>query len=91
MKILQSKKFKRKIAKLISSNSQLQEKLFDVYQMMAADLNNPKLKTHKLKGELEEYWACSLTYNIRIIFTFTTHEGEKIIELLTVGGHDEVY
>lgn len=91
MKILQSKKFKRKISKLISSNSQLQDKLFEVYKMFENDIANPKLKMHKLKGELEDCWSCSLTYGIRIIFTFTTYKNEKIIELLTVGSHDEVY
>lgn len=31
---------------------------------------NPKLKTHKLKGRLKEYWAFSISYSDRILFRF---------------------
>jgi hypothetical protein len=51
----------------------------------------PRLKAHKLSGELEEVWACSAGYNLRNLFEFVEHEGDEAILLLTVGTHDEVY
>ena len=48
------------------------------------------LKTHKLKGELAGSWACSLGYDLRIVFEFVQHEGAEAILLQTVGTHDEV-
>lgn len=32
----------------------------------------PSLKTHKLSGNLEEYWSFSIDYQYRIVFRFTT-------------------
>lgn len=91
MKIFQSKKYQTKAAKLYLSNRQLLNKLLEVYKMLEEDMFNPKLRTHKLKGEFEGKWSCSLTYEIRIIFRLTTIDNVKVIELLTIGDHDEVY
>jgi len=91
LKIIQSKKYERKASKLVAGNKQLLDKLLEVYKMMEEDLFNPKLKTHKLKGEFRERWSCSLTYDLRIIFRIKEHDKEKVIELLTMGSHDMVY
>ena len=40
------------------------------------DMHLPGYKLHKLKGELAEYWAVSISGNWRIIFQF---EGENAI------------
>ena len=60
-------------------------------QMLSDDAFDPRLKTHKLSGDLEGVWACSAGYNLRILFEFVEHEGGEAILLLTVGTHDEVY
>jgi addiction module RelE/StbE family toxin len=91
VKILQTSKYQKDVVKLVAGNKQLLSKLLEVYKMLEEDIFNPRLRTHKLKGEFEGKWACSLTYNIRIVFKFTTVNNEKIIELLTVGSHDVVY
>ena len=46
---------------------------------------NPKLKTHKLHGELSEFWAFSIDYQYRIIFDFVD---EDKIRFYSVGKHD---
>jgi len=60
-------------------------------ELLAEDANDPRLRTHKLKGESEGSWACSAGYDLRIVFEFVQHEGSEAILLLTVGTHDEVY
>jgi len=49
------------------------------------------LKTHKLKGDLEGSWACSLGRDLRVVFAFVQHEGKEAILLQSLGTHDEVY
>lgn len=91
MKLIQTGKYQKEAAKLLVHNKQLSARLLEVYKMLEDDLFNPKLRTHKLKGEFEGKWSCSLTYEIRIVFKLTTVNNEKVIELLSVGSHDAVY
>ena len=53
----------------------------------AADPQDALLHTHKLKGELEEYWAFSVDENLRVLFRW---EGDEAF-LVNLGSHDEVY
>jgi mRNA-degrading endonuclease YafQ of YafQ-DinJ toxin-antitoxin module len=55
------------------------------------DAFDPKLRTHKLKGDLAGYWASSAGYDLRIVFQLVQHSGAEAILLLSVGTHDEVY
>jgi addiction module RelE/StbE family toxin len=67
------------------------EDLRATLELLAEDAFDPRLKTHKLKGDLSGSWACSLGYDLRIVFQFVDHEGAEAILLQTVGTHDEVY
>ena len=60
-------------------------------QILAADAFDSRLKTHKLKGDLDGSWACSASRDLRILFEFVQHEGAEAILLLSMGTHDEVY
>ena len=53
----------------------------------AAEPQDPLLRTHKLKGELEAYWAFSVDDDLRVVFRW---EGEEAF-LVNLGSHDEVY
>ena len=59
--------------------------------MLSDDAFDPRLKTHKLSGDLQGLWACSVGYDLRILFEFVEHEGAEAILLVSVGTHDEVY
>jgi mRNA interferase YafQ len=62
-------------------------------EKVAADVNEPGLRTHPLAGELDEAMACSCGYDCRIVFRVVTSAKDKTREiiLLNVGTHDEVY
>jgi mRNA-degrading endonuclease YafQ of YafQ-DinJ toxin-antitoxin module len=60
-------------------------------ELLSADCFHPRLKTHKLKAELEGSWACSAGYDLRIVFKFVEHESAEAILLKTVGTREEVY
>ena len=67
------------------------EAIRDALAQLSADAFHPTLKTHKLKGNLAGSWACSVEYDLRIVFEFVEHEEAEAILLETIGTHDEVY
>lgn len=48
---------------------------------------DPRLKTHKLKGQLKDFYSFSVSYHWRIVFHF---EKDNIAALDTIGTH-EIY
>ena len=91
MKLNLTNKFKKESSKLITRNPSLRNKLSEILKILSEDPFYPTLKTHKLKGELDELWALSLTFELRIIIQFREINNEKVIDLLTIGTHDQVY
>ena len=59
--------------------------------LLANDAFHPRLRSHKLKGEFADSWACSVGYDLRIVLQFVRLEGSEAVLLETVGTHDEVY
>lgn len=53
----------------------------------AADPRDPLLRTHKLRGDLDGYWAFTVDDDLRVLLRW---EGE-VATLVTLGSHDEVY
>ena len=53
----------------------------------AADPKDPLLRSHKLKGELKDYWAFSIDDHLRVVLRW---DGEAAL-LVNLGSHDEVY
>ena len=85
--------FKRSFKRLTRKNSQLQDKILDILELLSKDPFTPSLKSHKLSGKLDGLWSCSVAYDCRVIFAFrkdTTTE-EDLIVLIDIGTHDEVY
>ncbi len=82
MKILILPKFVRQFKKLpteIKKSAIQKEKIF------RSNPFDPRLKTHKLRGEFEGYWSFTVTYSYRIIFDFTDKE---TVRFYTIGDHD---
>jgi len=52
-----------------------------------ADPHDPLLRTHKLKGDLSDYWAFSVDDDLRVLFRW---EGD-VSFLVSLGTHDEIY
>lgn len=83
--------FVRMARRLSKSNSQMAESLNRTLKSLEDDAFQPSLKTHKLKGDLSQCWACSAGYDLRIVFQFVEHDGREDILLLSVGTHGDVY
>ena len=49
------------------------------------------VETHKLKGKLTGCWACSIRYDLRIVFDFIrSDKNEEDIFLIEIGSYEEV-
>lgn len=53
----------------------------------AADPLDPLLRTHKLKGDLDGYWAFGVDDDLGGLFRW---EGDEAF-LVSLGSHDQVY
>lgn len=89
--LLKSSSFIRAAKRAVRKEPRLANDIQSTLELLAEDAFNPRLKTHKLKGNLEGAWACSAGYDLRIIFEFVQHDGAEAILLETIGTHDEVY
>lgn len=85
--------FRRAFKRAVRKNPKLEERIFEILELLVDDPFAPGLKAHKLKGQLEGLWACWVEYDCRIIYTFRqdTDSEEELIVLIDIGTHDEVY
>lgn len=81
-------KFKRSYKKTVAKHSTLKAKFNQQIKLFQANPFDPKLKTHKLSGTLQDCWAFSIEYDCRVIFKF--NEKDRIL-LIDIGTHEEVY
>jgi len=84
--------FLRAYRRIIRKRPDQTQNIEKTLRILAQDPFNPVLETHKLKGKLSGSWACSVGYDLRIIFDFVRDENEEeSIFLMEIGTHDEVY
>lgn len=88
-----SASFKRAFRRVVRRRPELRARIQRTLEQLAENPFHPKLRSHKLKGELAGAWACTVDYDNRILFefVFNPESGEEEILLLTIGTHDEVY
>lgn len=89
--LIRSSAFVRAAKRLVKKRPNVADELGVALGLLSEDAFHPRLKTHKLKGDLEGSWAASAGYDLRIVFQMVDHEGSDAILLQTVGTHDEVY
>ncbi len=93
MQVVWSSGFKHSFKKITKKQPQLKSKIIETLRLLANNPFDPVLKSHKLTGQLDGLWSCSVAYDCRIIFDFA-EDGqllEMIILLIDVGSHDDVY
>jgi len=80
MKLFWSQRFIRDFKRLIRQNPPMRDAVEKTLTILAEDYTKPSLKSHKLKGDLQGCWSCSIDYNNRIIFEFVT-DPDNIVSL----------
>ena len=78
---------------MIRKNPAFRPLIEKTVRQLAEDPFHPSLRTHKLKGDLSNVWACSIDYSNRVLFEFIEdpEQQKQAILLLNLGSHDEVY
>lgn len=89
--LLRSSAFVREARKIVKKQPSIAENIQNTLVLLIDDPFHPRLKTHKLKGDLKDSYACSAGYDLRIIFSFVEYEKRQAILLESIGTHDEVY
>ncbi len=89
MKLRKTERYASKEKKFFKKHPDLISKYGDVLKKLSFDVFEPSLKLHRLKGDLSEYHAVSLTYEYRIVLIVQIVEDE--IVLFNIGTHDDVY
>jgi addiction module RelE/StbE family toxin len=89
--LIQSPAFVRAARRFVKKQPLAAEAIRQTLNQLQDDAFNPKLRTHKLKGNLAGCWASSAGYDLRIVFQLVQHGDTEAILLLSVGTHDEVY
>lgn len=82
MEIIYLPRFTREFKKLPKD---VKAAAYEKEQWFRLDPFNARLKTHKLHGALEGFWACSITYHVRLIFDF--HD-KHTVRFYSIGSHD---
>lgn len=90
-KLIWSKTFIRTFKKVVKKQPEMRNEIENVLRFLIENPFIPHLEVHKLKGKLEGSWACSVGYNLRIIFDFVKGDDEDNIFLIEIGSHEEVY
>ena len=92
MNIYWSSFFKRGFKRTVNKYPTLHDVILTTIKELSKDPYSANLKTHKLRGDLEGSWACSIDYNLRIIFNLAKNpiSKETDIILIDIGTHDEV-
>lgn len=81
--IYYSSAFKKSTKKYLSYRQQIKKRI----EIFISNPFDPRLKTHKLSGELSKYYSFSVTYNIRILFEFIDKNTAGFIDI----GTHEIY
>jgi addiction module RelE/StbE family toxin len=86
-KLKYAPEYLRSAKKIAKKHPQLREPYTELLNKLSENPFDPSLHTHSLTGELKGKYACSLTYELRVVFMLY----DDIVHLLDIGSHDEVY
>jgi mRNA-degrading endonuclease YafQ of YafQ-DinJ toxin-antitoxin module len=88
MHVAKSARFQRAYKKIIQGRPALQAKFAEKIRLFIEDPHHPSLDTHSLSGKLDGMWAFSLTFKLRVVFSFSD---ANYVTLENIGPHDAVY
>ena len=92
-RLIWAKAFRRALKRIVKQRPDILPKVEKALRLLAEDPFHPELHSHKLKGQLERMWACSIDYDNRILFMFLNNpdSGAADVLLVSMGTHQEVY
>ncbi|MFA4836764.1 MAG: type II toxin-antitoxin system mRNA interferase toxin, RelE/StbE family [Dehalococcoidia bacterium] len=89
--LISSNTFINAAKRVVKKDPHVAEDIKETLDLLTENIFDTRLKTHKLKGKLKGSLACSVGYNLRIVFKIVRYKSSDAILLETLGTHDEVY
>jgi addiction module RelE/StbE family toxin len=89
--VIASPAFKRRLKAWLKSDPHTRKALAEAMELLSLDAFCPTLHSHKLRGDMKGAWACSVGYDLRIIFELQRLNGLEVVVLVDLGTHDDVY
>jgi addiction module RelE/StbE family toxin len=80
--------FLKHYKKRIANNLSLKKRFKERVELFTENKNNPVLRNHALSGDLEGFYAFSITGDIRVVYKF---EIETVVLFYDIGTHNQVY
>ncbi len=68
VEIVLSSRFQKAFKRKVRGNKMLETRFRDRVAIFQSDPFDPRLKAHKLSGELDKLWSFSIDYDARVIF-----------------------
>ncbi len=84
-----SQKYEKRVFRFFRKHSELKSRYIKIIRILQVNPFHSSLRLHKLKGKKSEFYSISLDMSYRVIFDFVIQD--KIITLVDIGSHDEVY
>ena len=85
--------FKRAYKRFCRKHRQFNSLISKTLKQLEVDHTHPTLRTHKLAGEFDGVWSCSIAYDVRLLFRIQRDEASNQLKLILIdiGNHVDVY
>ena len=88
-RLIATPRFERRLARFRRAHPDLRRRILRVLADLRTDPHQPRLRLHRLAGEMEGLYAATVTYDYRVILSINSAERE--ITLIEIGSHNDVY
>ena len=88
IEIVPTSGFKKAFKRKVRGNKNLQARFRDRIALFQSSPFDPRLKTHRLSGQLQGLWSFSIDYDVRVVFSFVESNRALFVD---IGTHEEVY
>jgi mRNA-degrading endonuclease YafQ of YafQ-DinJ toxin-antitoxin module len=91
--LIPTNRYLRTISKLLGKHPEFDALIVATLGLLQQNPHHPSLETQRLAGTLQGKYACTVAYDLRIVFEFEARKPPELaaIDLIDIGTHDQVY
>ena len=88
IEIVPTSTFRKAFKRKVRGNKTLGVRFRKRVAIFQNDPFDPRLRTHRLSGQLQGLWSFSIDYDVRVVFSFAEPNQAVFVD---IGTHEEVY
>ena len=88
IEIVPTSAFRKAFKRKVRGNKILEGRFRERVAIFQKDPLDPRLRTHRLSGQMQGLWSFSIDYDARVVFSFV--DPSRVL-LVDIGTHEEVY